>query len=434
MKRKKDADTLFDQEKKVLESALTNLMRDDYKEHPLFEAYQSLTHHYEKLLRQSRKLLRISDSQYNLLQKVENDIRILLNHAGQGFLSFGPDLTVNRQYSEECVRIFGQKIENVNIIDLLLAPEETELRDLFARVFCEVFQDTELSEKESQLNRLPAQMLINDRFINLDYRVVSGLTDNKSEGLIMLILTDITEKQAAEAQIHFLSYHDSLTGVYNRAYIDSIINKLDREEELPLSMIMADVNGLKLTNDVFGHQAGDRLLRNLAQLLVKCLRSHDPVARWGGDEFLILLPRTGEDVLALITERINASCHSADPDPIPLSVAIGAATRHSMKESLADLFRRAEDLMYSHKLKESQQVRRYIVDSLNNNLAARSFESKEHIQRVKDMALALGYRLGLNQQEKKELEMLALLHDIGMITVPDGLSIKRANLPPPNGK
>jgi len=102
---------------------------------------------------------------------------------------------------------------------------------------------------------------------------------------IVMVFRDVTEEKKRQQRILYMSYHDSLTGLYNRRFMEEELKRLDTSRQLPLSIIMGDVNGLKLTNDVFGHNAGDKLLIRAAEIVKESCRKEDIVARWGGDEF-----------------------------------------------------------------------------------------------------------------------------------------------------
>ncbi|NCC62793.1 MAG: diguanylate cyclase, partial [Verrucomicrobiae bacterium] len=122
---------------------------------------------------------------------------------------------------------------------------------------------------------------------------------------IAILAQDITDRKAAENELLYLSYHDHLTGLYNRRYFEQELKNLDTPENLPLSIIMFDVNGLKLVNDSFGHDLGDVLLKKSAEAIKKACREDDIAARIGGDEFVILLPRTTAAEAAQISNHIK---------------------------------------------------------------------------------------------------------------------------------
>ncbi|NLV21339.1 MAG: diguanylate cyclase, partial [Syntrophomonadaceae bacterium] len=212
---------------------------------------------------------------------------------------------------------------------------------------------------------------------------------------ILIACEEISERKKAEARIRYLSYNDSLTGLYNRAFFDEGLLRLDSPEQLPLSIIMGDVNGLKLVNDTFGHSAGDRLLQNIAHILKSCCRSEDIVARWGGDEFVILLPRTSSATAYAICERIRASCRAGSSDPIQASLALGAASKESWDEDINKVITEAENVMYRHKLLEKKSTRNAIITSLETSLHEKTMETREHAQRIQNMCIQFGRALDL---------------------------------------
>jgi diguanylate cyclase (GGDEF)-like protein/PAS domain S-box-containing protein len=122
---------------------------------------------------------------------------------------------------------------------------------------------------------------------------------------VVRVFRDITQKREQRKRIEYLSYHDQLTGLYNRSFFEEELMRLDKERNLPISILMGDVNGLKLTNDIFGHVYGDELLKTLASVFRRICRADDIIARWGGDEFVILLPKTSKKDAEGIAMRIK---------------------------------------------------------------------------------------------------------------------------------
>jgi len=181
---------------------------------------------------------------------------------------------------------------------------------------------------------------------------------------------DITERKNAEERIHYLSFHDSLTGLYNRAYLEEEIKRLDTERQLPIGIIMMDVNGLKLFNDAYGHQMGDQLLKTAADVLRKICRKEDLIARLGGDEFIVFLPKTSLGEVEVIRKRIIDECGKTQIGTIslPLSMAIGICVKEKSEEDINKVFQEAEDRMYQNKLTESRSIRSTILLALRIKL------------------------------------------------------------------
>jgi len=229
---------------------------------------------------------------------------------------------------------------------------------------------------------------------------------------------EISAWKQAQEKIRYLSYNDALTGVYNRAFFDEELRRLNVSRQLPISIIVGDVNGLKLVNDAFGHQTGDKLLITIARILKNVCREEDIIARWGGDEFAILLPKTPYETAYGICERINAACKENVTDPIPLSIAMGLATKTLVCEDIYKIMSSAEDIMYRHKLLESKSIRNAIISSLETNLYEKTFETREHAYRMQKLCQQFGKALGLPDNEMDHLTLLANLHDIGKIGVP----------------
>ncbi|MFT9496390.1 sensor domain-containing diguanylate cyclase/phosphohydrolase [Anaerosolibacter sp.] len=241
------------------------------------------------------------------------------------------------------------------------------------------------------------------------------------------IYTDIRARKEAEAKIRYLSYHDKLTGLYNRAFFEEELKRLDTDRQLPLAIIIGDVNGLKLTNDVFGHLTGDKLLAKTADILKKACRKEDIICRWGGDEFAILLPHTDKNIVDKICERIYCLSKESADTPIQIGISLGYAIKYK-NEPMTELIKEAEERMYRNKLLESKSTRSHIINSLQKSLYERSHETETHCQRMKDLSIALGKSLNLDNDKINELGLLALLHDIGKMAISDSILQKPGKL------
>ncbi len=241
---------------------------------------------------------------------------------------------------------------------------------------------------------------------------------------------DVTDRKKAEEQIRYLSFHDKLTGLYNRAFFEEEIRRLDTDRQLPLSIIIGDANGLKLVNDAFGHLEGDNLLKRIAELLKFSCREEDIICRWGGDEFAILLPKTPPGATKKLVERIQNACSNANPAPIALSIALGMSTKDNPSQDIFNVVKKAETDMYRDKLQDAKNFRNTVIASLVRKLGEKDYETEEHSWRMQGLAIELGTYLDLNEKMMDELIQSVTLHDIGKIAVPDHILMKSAPLSP----
>jgi len=237
------------------------------------------------------------------------------------------------------------------------------------------------------------------------------------ENQFAVIVTDVTENKIREAEIEFLSYHDQLTGVYNRRYFEYIIQRLDEQEYLPLTLVMADVNGLKLTNDAFGHKVGDLLLGKIANVLKRECRTDDIVARIGGDEFVILLPKTNDEEAKTVIDRINTAISSEKIDNLVLSISIGYAVKQEICDDINEIFKLAEDDMYRHKLSESSSMRSKTIDLIMNTLYEKNNREMLHSKRVSAMCEAIAIKMDFAKDDINQIRIAGLMHDIGKIGI-----------------
>lgn len=242
--------------------------------------------------------------------------------------------------------------------------------------------------------------------------------------------TDITERKEAEERIRYISFHDSLTGLYNRHFIEVEMERLDTERQIPISIIMVDLNGLKLINDTYGHGTGDEMLKSLATILQESCRKEELIARWGGDEFLVVLPQTTKEEVELVCQRVYDTCQKTFVEDIPISIAMGTAVKETMDTTLSSVLNEAEDAMYKSKLGESRSARSSVLNALLKVLEAKSFETEAHSLRMKEVALQIGMCLNLSETELNRLTLLTTLHDIGKVNISEEILTKQEPLTP----
>jgi diguanylate cyclase (GGDEF)-like protein/PAS domain S-box-containing protein len=247
---------------------------------------------------------------------------------------------------------------------------------------------------------------------------------------------DITERKKVEERLEYLSTHDPLTGLYNRGYFEEAIHRLDTPYSRPVSIIVCDVDDLKLVNDTMGHDKGDDLLKAAAAAIRLPFRTSDIVARIGGDEFAIVLPNTPRDAAERAFRRIEESiCQYNRSNPqLPLNISMGVSTSTKPEYTLMDTFKEADSSMYHDKLRKTNSTKNAMVRSLLSTIRNKSLLADDYTDQVKEMAVALGKEIGLSQKELISISILALVHDIGKVGIPDNILYKQGRLLPEERK
>lgn len=252
-------------------------------------------------------------------------------------------------------------------------------------------------------------------------------------GLIQLFLREQkNEIGRGLAHITYLTFHDELTGLYNKAYFNVKLQEMEKDGEcLPVSLLVGDMNGLKFVNDVFGHQEGDNWLKRMAAIIRQSCRESDIVARWGGDEFAIILPNTDRETAAGIAHKINEACESIRETDFLLSIALGVATKTGDETDLSATLKEAEDLMYETKLVEGRRAKRAIAGILGRLLHKKGYETREHIERMTSLAREFAQVLGFSRENLNNLTQAVDLHDVGKVGIPEAIVLKKSGLSEP---
>lgn len=263
---------------------------------------------------------------------------------------------------------------------------------------------------------------------SVEYTVAPIIEDNGVVVGSVLVFRDFSDKRREERKIEFLSYHDQLTGLYNRRFYEEELRRLDTKRNLPLAIVMGDVNGLKLVNDSFGHPAGDELLKKVASVMQAGCRADDILARLGGDEFVLILPKTDESAAEQVIQRIKNLLENEKIGAIDLSVSFGYEIKQREGESIQNIFKSAEDHLYRHKLYESLSMRSQTISLVLSALFEKNPREMLHSKRVGEIAELIAIKMGLSEENVRNLKTAGFMHDIGKIGIDESILNKPSRL------
>ncbi|MHC1786941.1 MAG: PAS domain S-box protein [Christensenellales bacterium] len=365
----------------------------------------------------------------NMLEDLQNKENALseaqkIAHVG----SFYYDVASSRvTFSQEGLRIIGLTQEDLaggsdKVVQLIHPTQREHLLDISLKAR----DEKRLMQAELRIVRRDGDERI------VDYHVGPVFDENGNCVRITGTIQDISDRKKTEEYLLYLNHHDTLTGLYNRRHYETELRRLDAPHQLPLSLIVADINGLKLINDALGDAQGDKIIIESAELLSRCCRKGDLIFRTGGDEFSMLLPRTSATEAAKLLKTIQDAIvqHNRDVsgEIYHLNLSLGTDTKDEESVDFTQIQKKSEVSMNQRKLLEKNSSYSAIISSIKATMMEKSYETEAHAERITLMTRDIGRMLNLSQTELDHLELLATLHDIGKVGIPEQILKKPGRL------
>ena len=312
-------------------------------------------------------------------------------------------------------RIYGRKIKE------LLKPPAT------GKVMEEAWKRA-LKYKEPVHLEVVLEMGGKARWVEVFLKRIKAGAGKKTR--VLFTAFDVTEYKSNAQELFHLSMHDHLTGLYNRLFFNEELNRLNTLRQYPLSVVVCDVDGLKIVNDVMGHERGDELLKTAASVLQDNFRSCDIVARVGGDEFAVLLPQTAYGSALEICHRLISRLleYNRKKKGIHLSLSVGVATQNKPVDDIGGLFMQADRNMYRQKVINRENTQEKIFQSIMFILPRKDFLHMKGTELQQQLCLLMGSTLKLAEEELSMLLLLCRVHDIGNILIKDSILFKKEPL------
>jgi diguanylate cyclase (GGDEF)-like protein/PAS domain S-box-containing protein len=361
--------------------------------------------------------LKVSEEKYRLLTEFTSDVIWVLNLKKQKFTYISPSIyDLTGQTAEEALGMSFQDSLTPESAIIMQEAIDLNLKEFLKNPDDQKSYMLEIRQKHKNGDVIWVEVSIKYRF------------NDTGEIEIVCVSRNIEERKKAEREVLYLSYHDQLTGLYNRRFYEEELERINFQRNLPMTLAIADVNGLKLTNDAFGHFAGDDLLKKIAAVINRELRAEDLAARIGGDEFALLLPKTDSAGAEVLINRIKKGFRTARTENSVLSVSFGWATKETVEDDFSTLFIQAEDNMYHAKLIESMNMKNETIQLVMKRLYQKNELEQRHSERVGKLCFEIGKAMDLSKDDLWELELLGRMHDIGKIGIPDEILNKMKKL------
>lgn len=387
------------------------------KEHAAITCIESTTEVVQKLATQEN------------LKQAESQLKLILDSTEEAIC--GIDL------KGKCTFL------NFSCMELLGINKESELvgQQIFDRLINERIPKEKITITQDILRKLTNKQKshsdqlyftkMDGTFFPVEYFVKPKISNGILLGGIVTFF-DITKRKAKQLEIDCLAFHDPLTGLFNHIKFENLKSDYDSKKYLPLSVIMGDINGLKKINQLYCHQEGDQLLKTVAIILKRNLPENAHIARYGEDEFSILLPNTDSRKAFWYVRKIQSAIkdHNSQLNknqPI-LNFSLGYETKYHMDYDIKKIINNAQDYMNKQKMLNQDSMQNILLTSIKTTLLARSQFTEEHAERLVKLAQEVGKVMNLSSYQMDELALLAELHDIGKIGIDDAILNKPGRL------
>ncbi len=372
------------------------------------------------------------------------------------YYSVGVDITERKALSDERERLLAQMdamFSEHEAVMLLIEPDSGKIIDSnpSASLFYGYSREELLNMYIQEINQFPENevsgyllkilnreqncftcphRLKNGQIKYVD--VYSSPISYNGKTALFSIVFDVTGREAALREIVYINYHDYLTGIYNRRFFEEEFERLNTADNFPITVLMGDINGLKLINDSLGHHAGDNVIKEASGRIAANLRSDDIFARIGGDEFGVILTKTDEaaanSIVKQIISGVEYGTDGAEAENRLLSISFGFAVQRAACDSLGVLMKEAEGYLYSKKYYDNRSLKSKAVDIIMNTLFEKSSRDKLHSERVGNISALIAENLGFDTERIDKIRVAGWLHDIGKIGIPEYVLNKESGL------
>lgn len=321
-------------------------------------------------------------------------------------------------------------VDGIHIGSILVGQVRLKENELNEEEYRQIARSLNLDEEEYMkgLNRIPIiskekfDCILESMTIIAHQLSMLGYHNLQQKRKISLLEKAESSFRRDREQLLRMAETDAMTGIYNRAKFEELTEMYEDHGDLKICMVSADVNNLKLTNDIFGHEAGDNLLKAATAKLSDAAREDWTVARCGGDEFRILMPNTELSTAQEYCETVTRNCEMDKSMKLPIAISLGAAQWDSGTETLQSCFNRADVLMYENKKRMKQEEN--LLDYVMERLFEDRYLNETIVSESGRLAYEFALYMGFSEEAAENVRLAALYQDVGLIMVPKSVMRK----------
>lgn len=361
----------------------------------------------ERVVRSSKKGLDNCMYSDAMLGKPHKGGAIIKQCLSAGLLDAGVSIMVGEKHIANW--LFGQvRDETIRFDDETNRKKALDL-DLDPDIYCRAINEVPFLSREKFNSIADLIYLIAEQLSEIAYK-------NYVQRLEIEHRKKLEEELKKEHEkLKELNTHDVLTGTYSRRYFNLKVAEYDDNMEIPVTVIMGDVNNLKFVNDIFGHSYGDELLVTTCNILKECAKDNYIIGRCGGDEFNILIPYGTNSEAEEYCRKVQSACAAHTFCDITPSIALGYASRTIDTQKLSAVIGFAETKMYHNKalLKQHQDI----LGEIENLIYKKGYLDKEYVSLSMSIAKGFAEYIELDVESAENLVTLARISNFGLVSL-----------------
>ena len=338
---------------------------------------------------------------------------------GIGYANLAGNFMDMNQMFSDMLGYSRNELKQMSMKDLAYGEDLHEDRDLLRQLKRGEIPNYTIDKQFAKKDKTPLWVNLTVSFVEFE---------KGKENYIMCAIVDIHQRKSAEEFMLYLNNHDQLTGLHNRRFYEEKLDELDGEENYPLSILLININGLKIINDAFGFKTGDVVLKKVAKVIKEKCEDSSIQARISGSEFAIVYTKTSREETSDLVQELRKAFLKESVENIQLSISAGYGIKADVNDDIANTYKLAEDRLNKENLIDKTSMASRTIDIIMNSLFEKNSREMLHSKRVSQLCEFIATHMQLDEVEINKIKIAGLMHDIGKIGINDHILNKVGKL------